>query len=109
MTMPALEGKDGPDELPETSGWDPRRPGPAVECCDTGPQPGRDELAPAVRGQIPGPRSAVPDHGRGEDRPETANGRRPVPGRGGCLAGGSLRRWVSSSSCLVPQHRRTSG
>ena len=65
MTMPALEGKDGPDELPETSGWDPRRPGPTVECRHTGPQPGRDELAPAVRGQVPGPGSAVLDHGRG--------------------------------------------
>jgi hypothetical protein len=65
MAMPALEGKDGPDELPETSGRDPRRPGPTVECRHTGPQPGRDELAPAVWGQVPGPGSAVLDHGRG--------------------------------------------
>lgn len=26
--------KDGPDELPENSGRDPRRPGPAIECRD---------------------------------------------------------------------------
>ena len=44
-----------------------------------------------------------------QDRPEAANPRGPVPGRGGCLAGGRLRRWISSSSCLVPQHRRASG
>src|SRR5215472_17831087 len=104
MTMPAPEGKDGPDELPETSGWDPWRPGPAVERCDTGPQPGRDELAPEVRGQVPGPGSAVPDHGRGQDRPEAAHDRGPVPGRRGRLAGGRLRQRSSSSSCLVPQY-----
>src|SRR6516164_5863313 len=108
MTMPAPEGKDRPDELPETSGWDPRRPDPAVECCDTGPQPGRDELAPAVRGQVPGPGSAVLDHDRGQDRAEAAYDRGPVPGRGGCLAGVRLRGWVRSSSWLVPQHRRAS-
>src|SRR5215831_21044579 len=68
----------GRDELPENSGREPRRPGPAVECRDPRPQPGRDELAPAVRGQVPGHGSAVPDHGRGQNRPEAAIGRGPV-------------------------------
>jgi deazaflavin-dependent oxidoreductase (nitroreductase family) len=52
--------------------------------------------APPVRGQVPGAGSAVPDHGRGQDRPEAANGRRPVPGREDAWlvvasAGGSAR------------------
>src|SRR5215469_994110 len=109
MTMPAPAGKDGPDELPETSGWDPRRPDPAVERRDTGPQSGRDGLAPAVRGQVPGHGSAVPDHGRGQDRAEAANARGPVPGRRGRLAGGRLGRRISSPSWLVLQHGRASG